>query len=380
MPRPDRLNLSLRISGAISNVLVLGRLFFILTVIPTLGIGLLAVNPAAASPLAHAKASGLSVRLDGAARGQYRLVIDSASPQSRPPEVLVVENPTRLVVDVPGVPSKSASSVAVRDGTVKAIRIGVHPDKTRIVLDIAGSALPEHRVVGTGVVEFSVAGAVEPLSEAAETPEPKATPTALPTALPKPSMEPTARPTSTPTPQPSPSPKPTARETATATPTKAPIVAPDEEDPLDLPPLIDETPKPDTSKEVEPTPPAGETEIDPDIPAVSHQPGTGAVIQTIYYQTMNNTKVPAVAFEIEGMDTYSLNKKKPDLYELVIQNARLGGKHLSLPQFPPDTFRGFSVIVPREEDGNVFVKIYVEENVKLFPFIAKGQLWLKVAQ
>jgi len=316
-------------------------------------------SPAFAAPLADVKTSALNVSLSSSGSQAYALSVQPLPGKVNgkiQTDVLLIENPLRLVVDIPGVPSKTSQNVTVKSANVTGLRIGVHKEKTRVVIDIAGNEKPEYEVRDSGVIAFTFGGASAPAedssveSEPAQESEPDLTGLGLTT--PEPEKTPKGAAAEEEAPEWSAEPSPKATPTPKPTPTEAPRKDADQAD---------------------------SESADPDIPAITAQPGT-SVVKAIYYQTMNNTTVPAVVFDMEGLDTYALNKKKPDQYELVIQNAHLGGKHLLLPQFPPDSFKGFSVIVASEEGGNVFVKIYVEENVKLFPFTAKGQLWLKVAE
>ncbi len=57
-------------------------------------------------------------------------------------ESFVLENPDRLVVDLPGVKSESkVDSVSVGHAMVKSVRVGAHADKTRIVVDGGAGSL-----------------------------------------------------------------------------------------------------------------------------------------------------------------------------------------------------------------------------------------------
>jgi hypothetical protein len=318
-------------------------------------------NSAFAAPLAQARTSGLKVALESSRANTFRLKIESLAGRedfAHRINILVIENPIRLVIDVAGVSSKASQSIPVKNSKISSLRIGVHPDKTRIVIDVTGIDAPEYEISDNGEVTFSFVGQ----SADSDVEEP-----ARPVATPKPIIEIKEIPTL-------PKKEPIAQPTPRIAPTPKPITEVDE----DLPPILAPKKKPPpVIEDIEES--SSDDSVDEEIPAIAKQPGTG-LVKSIYYQTLSDTGAPAVTLDIEGLDSYSLNKRKPDLYELVIQNAHLAGKHLSLPQFPPDTFKGFSVIVGREEGGNVFLKIYVEENVKLFPFVAKGQLWLKVSQ
>jgi type IV pilus assembly protein PilQ len=62
-----------------------------------------------------------------------------------------LDDPSRIVVDVWGVRSTMADShVNVGDDNLKAVRIGNHLDKARLVFDSEGSAPPTHSIVKSG--------------------------------------------------------------------------------------------------------------------------------------------------------------------------------------------------------------------------------------
>jgi hypothetical protein len=334
---------------------------------------LFSLIPAAqAAPLARASATHLSASLEAGSKGFYRLSLRSADTATKlpTPNVMLIDNPTRLVIDVPGVSSKSAENVSVKDALVSGLRIGVHPDKTRIVVDIQGHYTPQYQINalpdGAEVV-FSFG--VSAHSDSADTSEESFTiQNHAADEEPTPAVEPT--------PKPRPTVEPLPLHTPEAVPTPGKFIkqefgntgVPEET------PAARQTPQQNSSN------PADDFDTDFDQPDRNNDAAAARTVTAIYYQTLNNTKVPAVAFDLKGEGPYSLKPIKSDLYELVLKSTRLAGKYLSLPQFPPDSFRGFSVIVARQEGADVHVKIYVEENTKLFPFISKGQLWLKVSR
>lgn len=84
--------------------------------------------------------------------------------------------------------------------------------------------------------------------------------------------------------------------------------------------------------------------------------------------------------DVEGIKTYSFNQKDSGKFELLLKDCELSGSYLTLPQFPPDTFGGFQVIVAAPAGNDVLVKVYAEEGVKISPFIAQGKLWLKASK
>ena len=74
---------------------------------------------------------------------------------------------------------------------------------------------------------------------------------------------------------------------------------------------------------------------------------------------------------------YTINQVSKNSYELAIPGAKLKGPHLTFPQFPPDSFKGFKFFQASESATGVSVKIEVEEGVVLSPYLAMGKLWIK---
>lgn len=392
-------------------------------------------NQVFGAPLGQITSGPLKIALSRIDKGKYQLNIKFPGVGADvEPQVFVVENPTRLVIDIPGKFGKSAQSLNLKDSELSSLRLGLHPDKTRIVVDIkkASSAEFSTKLEGEEVlVRFSLAVSTDDLFD--DITEPDRSPTPLPTILKKPEVskdkddedetiskeeisetelvkesefskqaikkklaelervkekaEKQVLPVSTPTPISAPK--------ILATPT--PVAAIKEEPAAILSPspvpTLEVAPATKTIVSTGNTGPGetGLTETGPNTktePAVTEPANTGpaksvtaasAAVKSIYYQTLKNTRVPAVAMDVTGLNSYTLNKIKSDLYELVIENATLQGKHLTLPQFPPDSFQGFEVIIAKQEVGRVVVKIYTDENAKLFPFTSGGQLWVKIS-
>ena len=85
----------------------------------------------------------------------------------------------------------------------------------------------------------------------------------------------------------------------------------------------------------------------------------------------------AIVISGKNLEGYKLNQKGPNLFELQLENANLDGEHLSLPQFPPESFNGFEVVLANQKNSDVIVKIYVNDGVTLSPYLAGGKLWIK---
>lgn len=399
--------------------------------------------------------------------------------------------PTRIVIDIFGMPSKTARSTSIQSKKINKIRVGIHQDKTRIVLDSPVKTQPEITQSGTAnnpvfLIKFTssspeslkdeerkiapvatpaetpvaketplpiVTPAVTPVPTATPelkptTPKPTATPTATPTSTPKP--EPTATPTPkpTPTPTPTPTPKPTPTPTAVPTPVPTPTATPTPE-PIESPTALIETlpepslPSVDESKslgskteektlgalpnkkelvqeiesEISSPPAPGLPEIKdqtveqpsptpvstPEVPKeslsiseveesikkslppqqdIQEVPADDGrnVVRTIVFQTTSENFVSSIVVSASAIGAYTMNQKAPGEYELTLTNSRLKGPHLELPQYPPDTFKGFRFVRALENEDSVTVHIQVDAGIKLTPFIAQDKLWVRVDQ
>jgi type IV pilus assembly protein PilQ len=65
-------------------------------------------------------------------------------------EVEEVTDPPRLVIDLFNVKAKKGLDKALHTSSVGRIRVGLHHDKTRVVVDAAGGAFPDYDVAATG--------------------------------------------------------------------------------------------------------------------------------------------------------------------------------------------------------------------------------------
>ncbi len=375
----------------------------------------------AADALASTKVGDLSIKLIKESEGSYLVSLSAGSPVE--PSMLVVENPLRFVIDVPGIGSRASQTVAVHDAEIGALRVGSHPDKTRIVLDLKGSAAPQYSAVpgasGTKILVSFTGQAPRADTVAAADEEPVPPPAPKRSPVPAPTKPPSAKASPGPhedierridellsekngghrTPDAAGTEHPgTGGERAgrgKAPPPgrgeKASAAFPAAGEEFDNPPEKDPGAE-DGAEEPAPSrggksPGGGRTEPGRTDSAKGEgsraEPLTGtgsSVVRALYYQTTNNTTVAALAIDLDKLDDFTLNRTAPDLYELTIQNARLAGPYLRLAQFPPDSFKGFSVVMAEERGSTVVVKIFVEENTKLFPFTSKNQLWLRVGQ
>ncbi len=373
-----------------------------------------------AQPLADFDTGRLQMLLEGNANAGYSLSIKpkgglESLETDLTARVFAISSPSRLVVDIPGIPGDKDSRAELTDERLQRARVGVHRDKTRFVIDIRDNRKPDYNVRSDEeaealIVEFKILNEIleesepEPGTEntATEntgteaTPVPTAAATPIPTAEPTtaPTPKPTAVPTIEPTPEPTPvattkpTPKPTPR--ATPEPTSDPIGEPNVKKDADALLL-----KAIQAAQLEAENNGGET---PDTRIVIEtpndtvengsnsttdetiEPTSLATVRGIFFQAPKGTAGGGVMIDVENINTYSLNQRNENLYELILEKAKLEGNHLLLPQFPPEEFGGFEVLVARERSAQVYIKIYVNAGTILFPYIADNKLWIKTEE
>jgi hypothetical protein len=391
---------------------------------------------AAAQQIAELRESGLHVVLSKKAadfevaitpeKGLSGLTTDLTA------NVFAIENPTRLVIDIPNQKAKGTRALAINNPVFTSLRIGQHPDKIRLVFDIkdnrqlnynissdanrqallvdvsfsersSGNETPSsagyNREPETASAELNLEERA-PAEESAPQKVKAAPERAAAKAPPEPASDdfnfeqpetakPPAKAKANPVKEEPPAPKqPLPKENEWEAPLSPPASSktkPQEtakpiDDGLFNPPPRAEDRAPIESPEQAQESLKSELALQMKDSSTSPGPITSAAakVSGIYYQSPKDSNVSAVQIDVDAHSTYSLTQRDNNRFELVINNAALAGSHLSLPQFPPDTFSGFEVILARSQGQDVVVNIYVEDGVKLSPFIAKGKLWLKV--
>lgn len=326
---------------------------------------LLIVNIATAAPLVNFKSLDFEVELSSEADGIFRLSLTplTETKQISEPEILELKDPYRLVLDLPGIASKTAKTVNVSSAFISSLRVGAHADKTRFVIDIKGDRFPEYQITKdqkTNAVslEFVFADTSSMLKKIkeSESEEEKEVDTSTSTSLSTTSTIKTTTSLST----------SSTTTTSTTSTTTIPLIIKHQE-------TTTTTPITTTSL----------TTVSTTIAVLKkeeHSKQSGVELKSIFFQVTENTRLPAVVFTVPGLKSYALNKLTEELYELVLDNSYLKGKHLELPQFPPDSFKGFAVINAADDKvkNKIIVKIYVDEGTKLFTYYTDDQLWVKV--
>lgn len=324
----------------------------------------------------------------------------------------VVSSPPRIVVDLEGTRIRKSSALAVPANKVlKQIRIGAHPEKLRIVLDVYTDPPPAFEQLSDGnsvtikiLEKGSSTGSSEastppdaikdsPISDVATpfapskddaavaeaptqsqealtvsedevTPE-AATPTAIAT-LTRP-----ATPTETATPTLTPSPSATATATQPPPPTPLPTVAPS----------ATATPTPDP-KSLGLPPAEGHGGLVGDV-SIGQSPGAAVSAQRVNilsyrFEYLQPGRIPILKILLSRWKV-EVQRSKIDskTYKIVIPSAGVANAQLTLPQFPPADFAGFTMVVAQEFDNRTEITITVDPGVTLGTFVRDNEIWVK---
>jgi hypothetical protein len=304
-------------------------------------------------------------------------------------EKMFLTNPSRAVVDLVGLKCTIARSIGLSDsGVVSTVRVGSHSDRIRIVFEL----LPKTRrnlvynqlgnkirIKIGGPDDEAPADLIHPI----ETPVKEVTPPVkeivpLAKVETKPKLVHSTEGVST-TDKNRPSTYEVVdnviKEKKMAEDSQAAVPQFHATEGVESAKLADAVPVKIETMPVE-TPPTETPKLEKSQPLV---PGRTEV-RAIYFQLTKSGSAPAAVIDLSAVVPYILTKRREDLYEVDIDNAQLSGRHLLLPQFPPDNFTGFSAVIAQEVAGKVTIQIFVEEGMQLLPFTAEGKLWVRIGR
>jgi hypothetical protein len=327
-----------------------------------------------AAELSSFSVGGIKVRVSDEGGGSYKLSLEHGA--SLQPNAFLLDNPARLVIDLPkGVGQGGAPKHVINKGVFATLRVGAHPDKTRLVFDlidaegvaVSQAATPKGLEVLLAKKGVSALPAPTP---AVKPPPPTTTqqvvPTLATTSAPTP-VPTAAKPTSTPA-KPTPTPlKPTPTPIPTATPQPRPS-----------PQVVTPAPPPVATLALT-TAGASSAATLGELEAIDRSSKGGArVLNAISFVAQPDASAVSLAMSESG--NFTLTQVGPASYVLVLENTRLAGPHLSLPFFPPDTLEGFEAVRAAQQGNNVAVSVYTNGEGKLTAAFAEGQLWIKLTK
>ncbi len=269
---------------------------------------------------------------------------------------------------------------------MQKIRVGIHKDKTRIVFDIKPSVsnlkFGEENKSDPNVSKyeylFNLNGTSndtnEPIiEEPTKTPTPEATPTATPT---KEIIQETPKPIRKPTSTPIELEEEITKDFSTPEQTqdKIEVELPEATTQKTLPtPTITSIPESNTPSSTKPLRDIDQAILDMEKNSLTKK----AVLKNVVFQTTSDNIQSSIAVSISQIDTFNLKQVSESKYVLELPATKLRASHLSLPQYPPDSFKGFVYIKAEETELDSSVIIEVDPGVKLVAEVSQGKLWIK---
>ena len=280
-------------------------------------------------------------------------------------DAFTVSDPGRIVIDLPSSALKRGKNIPPTGLTrVSLIRIGVHPDKVRIVLDLTSSELPSLNLAkGDKRLDITASWNTSPSPTATQaSPHQTGTETQVPPVL-SPSPTGTLAPTaSSPTGAPTSSPVIEPSMVSTATPSEAPTRT------LTAKPTFTRTPTPVTTPTSTPT---QLPTLTPTFPPIESPPLSGAApmarrsVSGLHFEYAEPDHSPFIRISLSEKSEYRFVKEKDKSYKITISRCALGVPSLALPQFPPNDFTGFTWVQVKENDGDIDVMVGVDDNTRV---------------
>ncbi len=356
------------------------------------------------------------------------IVLKISVPNDSKINAFLLSAPPRLVVDFEGASIKKSEDLqAPENGVIKQIRLGAHPSKLRVVVDLVKSTPPEYEwkagkrqaIIKILESEENAAPAptaapatptIVPTAPATTTPAKVATiapalPTAAPSTTPtiqaeptKPALTPTSTTAPTMTVTSTPVPALTMTPVPTSIPTTAPTIVPTETSKPTLSDMEGAAGIAGAASVVakgapqQPTLPDYQTGAEDSLDDVGEDLGDIEDSKPSEPQP----KVPTT-FSIKGYKFERLPDKSPVLkillnkpraqaqiskvdeetYKIEIKDCGLDNEDLELPQFPPHDFVGFVMVVAEQVGKNTEISVSVENEIVLATSVHDQEIWVK---
>jgi hypothetical protein len=346
------------------------------------------------------------------ADGKSYIALKISVPTDSKINAFLIDNPKRIVVDFEGASIKRSENFAAPENdVVQQVRLGAHPEKLRVVIDLKRTTQPEFdwkagkRQAIVKILEGSAPSAVKE-----SPPAPAATPTspapaALPTEAPaKPTPQAAAQATATPlaptavakdTPIP---PTPAQAAPTIAVPTVAPTNPAATAVATPVKTLSDIDTKPAAAVAAGAAAAAGAVAADAADEVVDEKKEEAQLLADLEAQrSSRTTPKPTTSFSIKGYKfehgadktpvlkivlnkpraQAQISKVDPETYKIEIKDCSVENEDLELPQFPPHDFVGFVMVVSETVGKNVEVSVSVEEGVVLGTTVQENEILVK---
>jgi hypothetical protein len=294
------------------------------------------------------------------------IVIIKSDGEFQPPEQ--VPNPPRLLIDLPSDNKKIQKEKIIslpKNNCVQKIRIGNHPDKIRLVIDLENEKEKtlcsiKHQIQDKKLSitisdsrnsDMTNKDTISLVPVESEVLSPTfAIPTKIPTATitHSPTITIVTKPTKIPTIPPSQTPTATATATLTSSPTAT----------FTAIPTKTATPKA-TPESSTPAPEALEQKIVIDTPTPEINTPSLLGIDFVHQGNANQ-----VILRLTERFSFRMSKEGTRKYKISINDVQLAHKGLLLPQFPPNEVAGFTLVRAQESSNGIDITIAVDDGMK----------------
>ncbi len=341
---------------------------------------------------------GMELTLVSSANTDDSSSIKFTIPKNSSPQIFKLENPDRLVMDIPGLKLRNNKTLTLAaNEPLKAVRIGVHPDRVRVVFDLKAGQIPEYTVspdgrrvsltFGKSPSDASAMMASLNQNSSKAKNSGQNVNSVISSALQNLPKETVVAKKTIPVPVPAKIEQPSKKSDSSVSNT----------DPEEVFPL-----SPSSPAKIHASEGADEHSVkgrladktlveSPDMPKVSapvaaalnpsslQSPLSGGLkVSAIGFERDKNSQIPMIKISMTQRTPYTLTRTGQRAYRLTIPGATFAEEHLTLPQFPPQDFKGVTLVNPEKGNGQVEFFIGVDRDTKLASFSNDNEIWIKI--
>jgi len=324
-------------------------------------------------------------------------------PKINSPRVFKLSNPNRLVVDVADVQIRKNKTVSLEENSsLKSLRFGVHPDKVRMVLDLQEDANPDFKVSANGQVitlSFNAPTSNPRVAQLETSATTKTETRSVQDVFAKTVIQKENLPKATKN-------KDKTFEIASSVNNqnllKSDSSKSEELSPEEIFPLSSSSPAKIHALESEEATPKSRVSDKTLLEEVNNTLNSSSAsklkntekniekntqpkaknlqISNINFTKENPSKTSMIQITLNQKSPFTLVRTGQRAYRLTIPGAAFSEEHLTLPHFPPQDFKGVTLVNPEKGNGQVEFFIGVDRNIKLSSFSNDNQILIKVAQ
>jgi hypothetical protein len=101
-------------------------------------------------------------------------------------------------------------------------------------------------------------------------------------------------------------------------------------------------------------------------------------VNKISFERDQSSQVMMIKISLSQRTPYTLSRTGQRAYRLALPETIFADENLTLPHFPPQDFKGITLVNPERGNGQVEFFIGVERDIKLASFAHDNEIWIKV--